>query len=198
MNDAQLITQFLKGNIQAFNILVARWEKQIFNFIYRNVSNEDIAKDVCQKTFIRVYMKLNKLKNPQKFSPWIYRIALNMCRDEFKKNKKRYVYLDNPNYNDNSQNFSLQLKDDKINSPDSIYHNNQISSILKKSLQKIPEQQRIIIIMKHYQGLKFKEIAEILKEPINTVKSRLYYGLRSLRKILEQSQLTKEVFFNEM
>ncbi len=197
MTDVELIKRFLDGDVISFNRLVKRWEKPMYNFIYRNLSNEVIAKDVCQKTFIRVYMKLNKLKDLTKFSSWLYRIALNLCRDELRKNKNRhYVSCDHINAEQNYQ--PIQLKTDEDNTPDKIYDKKQIGTLLKQQLQKIPEEQRVVIIMKQYQDLKFREIADILGKPVNTVKSRLYYGLKALKNNFKKAQLTKEVFFNEM
>ena len=197
MTDVELIDRFLKGDIMAFNRLVKRWEKPMYNFIYRNLSNEVVAKDVCQKTFIRVYQKIKKLRDPHKFSSWLYRIALNLCRDEQRKNQRRfYISCDQTN---EEQNYTpIQLTTDEDSSPDKIYAKKQIENLLKEQLQKIPPEQRVVIIMKQYQGLKFREIADILGKPVNTVKSRLYYGLKALKNNFKKANLTKEVFFNEM
>jgi RNA polymerase sigma-70 factor (ECF subfamily) len=197
MTDVELINRFIKGDIMAFNKLVKRWEKPIFNFIYRTLANEVVAKDVCQKTFIRVYQKINKLKDYHKFSSWLYKIALNLCRDEQRKNKKRY-YI-NCDQTNGEQNYTpIQLTTDENSAPDKIFDRKQIENLLREQLQKIPQEQRVVIIMKQYQGLKFKEIADILEKPVNTVKSRLYYGLKALRNNFKKANLTKEVFFNEM
>ena len=199
MTDAALIQQFLNGETGAFNTLVWRWEKPLFNFINRTVGNEDTAKDICQTTFIRTYKELRKLRDPEKFSPWIYRIALNLCRDEFKKNKnRRFLYLDDLLANQDSDDYSVQLPDQEAQTPEDALNNQQIGEILKWALMAIPEEQRVVIIMKQYQGLKFIEIADILKQPVNTIKSRLYYGLNALRKILVESKYSKEVLLNEM
>jgi RNA polymerase sigma-70 factor (ECF subfamily) len=92
----------------------------------------------------------------------------------------------------------MQLPDQESQTPEDVLNNQQIGEILKRALMAIPEEQRVVIIMKQYQGLKFTEIADILKQPVNTIKSRLYYGLNALRKILVESNYSKEVLFNEM
>ncbi|MFH1941875.1 MAG: sigma-70 family RNA polymerase sigma factor [bacterium] len=199
MTDAALIERFLKGDIGAFNTLVWRWEKPIFNFILRTVGNEDTAKDICQTTFIRMFKQLKTLREPDKFSPWIYRIALNLCRDEFKKkNRNHLLYFENYMTDDNASNMISQMSDQNGKTPEEFCNHQQLKEILKQALMSIPEEQRVIIIMKQYQGLKFTEISDILKQPINTTKSRLYYGLRALRKTLEESKYSKEVLLNEM
>jgi len=199
MTDAALIKQFREGDVGAFNRLVWRWEKPLFNFIYRSIGNEETAKDICQTTFIRTFRELKKLRDPEKFSSWIYRIALNLCRDEYKKKKNRpLLSLSGCDFNGDTVNLIEQMSDQNVKTPEELCHHQQISEILKRSLMMLPEEQRVVIVMKQYQELKFSEIADILSQPINTVKSRLYYGLRTLRKILEESKLNKEVFLHEM
>ena len=199
MTDAALIQQYLNGEIGAFNTLVWRWEKPIFNFTYRIVGNEDTAKDICQTTFIRTYRELKRLRDPEKFSSWIYRIALNLCRDELKKKKNRNtLYIEDLQIKSTSAESVMQIPDQSTKTPEEVCDHQQIGEILKWALMALPEEQRVVVIMKQYHGLKFTEIAEILKQPINTIKSRLYYGLRALRKILIESKYSKEVLLNEM
>jgi len=198
MTDGALVKRYLNGETQAFNTLVWRYEKPLYNFILRNMGNEDTARDLCQTAFIRMFRQLKRLRDPEKFAPWMYRIALNLCRDEFKKKKnKKFFYLDE-NPGDHSANTMTNIADENTPSPEDLCHQEQITEILKRSLLGLPEEQRVVIIMKQYQGLKFTEIADILETPVNTVKSRLYSGLRGLRQILEESRFNKEVLFHEM
>ena len=199
MTDAVLIKQFLDGEIGAFNTLVWRWEKPIYHFVYRTIGDEDTTKDICQTTFIRTYKQLKRLRDHEKFSPWIYRIALNLCRDELKRRKKRHLlYYEDFGSNQDASNPVMQLPDNETKTPEELIDHQELCDILKRAIMALPEEQRVVIVMKQYQGLKFTEIAEILKQPINTVKSRLYYGLRTLRKILVESKFNKEVLFNEV
>lgn len=199
MTDAVLIEQYLNGNVQAFNTLVWRWQSPVYNFVLRVIGNSEQAKDITQATFIRVFKDLKKLKDKEKFKSWLYRIAMNLCLDEIKKMKKRkLVYLNSEFDYGNDSLSPFQIPDDENKTPESLMQHNQIKYILKEALQQIPEEQRVVVIMKQYQDLKFTEIAQILKEPVNTVKSRLYYGLKALKKHLEGSSLNKEVLFNEM
>ncbi|MBW1887581.1 MAG: sigma-70 family RNA polymerase sigma factor [Deltaproteobacteria bacterium] len=199
MTDGRLIEKFLDGDTNAFNTLIWRWEKPLYNFVYRTVGEKETSKDICQIAFIRMYKQLNTLRDRDKFSSWLYRIALNLCRDEMKKKKRQAkTYWDDLCADDGTTDTLAQMEDQQTKQPDELCHQNHISDILKNALMVLPEEQRIVIVMKQYQGLKFTEIADILKEPVNTVKSRLYYGLRKLRKILEESKLSKEVLLNEM
>ncbi|MBN2105220.1 sigma-70 family RNA polymerase sigma factor [bacterium] len=200
MTDAALIERYLNGDINAFNTLIWRWEKPIYNFVLRTIGNRELAKDLCQSVFIRMYKQLKTLKDPEKFSSWVYRIALNLCKDEFKKKRiRRLVSFDALTDEDTNQNrVKWQFQDRSARSPEDLMQHQQVESIIKNALKKIPDEQRVVIVMKQYQGLKFTEIADILNEPINTVKSRLYYGLRAMKKVLEESNLSKEVLLHEM
>ncbi len=198
MTDAVLIERFLAGDVNAFNLLVLRWKKPIYNYILRMVGNTEAAKDLCQMTFIRCYKQMRKLKNVDKFSPWMYRIATNLCYDEFKKQRKiSSDQVDKMEQTGRAGKNSVQAYP-STPTPEDVLHRKEIQTILARALNQIPEDQRVVIIMKQYQGLKFTEIADIMQLPVNTIKSRLYYGLRALRKILESSKLTKEVLLHEM
>jgi len=197
MKDADLIDRFVDGDVEAFNTLVWRWQKPIFNFILRYIGNRDEAEDLTQQVFVRAYRNLPKLKKRGSFSTWIHQIAANLSRDLIKQRRRRSsVSLDNLQETrsyDFAANANLTLLADAPEHPDKIVSRNQLRDILEKAMQEIPEEQRIVIIMKEYQGLKFTEIAEALDAPLNTVKSRLYYGLTALRKILNKWQIDEEI-----
>lgn len=200
MEDSQLILRFIDGDVQAFNLLVTRWQNRLYNFVFKVLGRREDAKDVTQKTFIKVYKNLRKLKNIEKFTPWIYQIAMNLCRDEMRKMKRSpTVSLNEKIRTSSGENMELQdfLSDGSSDIADELYQG-EVAEIIRKGLNMIPEEQRLVIIMKEYQGLKFREISEILQEPLNTVKSRMYYGLNALRKALAKLEIDKEVFQYEL
>lgn len=195
----EAIEKFLHGDISAFNTIVWRWQKPICNFAYRYVGELELAKEVTQKTFIRVYKNLHRLKDASRFSTWLHQIALNICRDELKKGKRRFISVHDLESGGEMGNYTPgELRDDPNQRPDAHAHKQQLAAILKKALEEIPEEQRVVVIMKEYQGLKFNEIAEILNEPLNTVKSRMYYGLTALRKVLSEWNIQREELGYEM
>ena len=133
MTDASLIERYLKGDVSAFNTLVWRWEQPLYRFIYQNVGNEETAKDLCQTAFIKMYKQLKNLKDRDKFTPWIYRIALNLCRDEFKRRKRhRVTYLEDMLDEDASGNVTELLPDESSRDPEQICHNDQLGDILRR------------------------------------------------------------------
>lgn len=187
MTDEALIIKFLNGDTEAFNLLVSRWQRPIHNFVLRYAACPDSAKDLTQQTFISAYRGLRQLDNPMRFSSWLYRIAMNAARDAGRSNQ-RYTMVstsDEAVYN------ALEIPRSRL--PDEDAHRRDLRDVLHRALQEIPEEQRVVVIMKEYQGLKFREIAEAMELPINTVKSRLYYGLKALRKLFEQWNVTEEV-----
>ena len=192
MTDVDLIERFLKGHTEAFNALVRRWEKEIYNFVLRHVGCGEEAQDICQRTFIQVYHKLHKLRDRASFSSWIYRIALNACRDAARGRSKHEIRSLDRLSEDGMEVAELSP------GPDVISHRRGIREILNRALQSLPEEQRVVVVMKEYQELKFTEIAEILGAPTNTVKSRLYYGLNSLRKILIAWNINEEVIRHDL
>lgn len=199
MNDEFLIQEFIAGNVAAFNTLVWRWEKPIYNFILRYIGDSDLAKDVMQRSFIRAFKSLKKLKDHARFSSWMYQIALNQCRDELKKKKPAtYSVSEVRDFDDSDQsNKSVILTDHEQDTEKATYQES-LASLLQKALMAIPEEQRVVIIMKQYQGMKFTEIADTLKTPLNTIKSRMYYGLDALQLVLQRWGVDREDLTYEM
>ena len=164
-DDRQVIERVLKGDTDAFNILVREWEKPIFNFILRMIGDRDEAMDLCQDCFMKAYGQLRTLKDRDRFSSWLYRIAHNTCLSRIRKDHgKTWVELD-PN------------RSSPTAAPE-----NRIA--VEKALQHLPEDQREVIVLKVFHALKFEEIAAIQNAPVSTVKSRLYMGFEKLRSIL--------------
>lgn len=183
MDDAKLIENFNSGDIDAFNQLVERWQERIHRIAYRYFAGHDAASEITQKTFIKVYKKIDTLDDHRKFSSWIYRIANNLCRDETKRaGRRRSASLEAMGPQPVSQTETVEHD----------IHQKELSSILQAALQQLPPEQRMVVIMKQYEELTFKEIAEILEENENTVKSRMYYGLKSLRKTFNQWNMEME------
>lgn len=180
MTDNQLIQRTLHGEPDAFGVLVMRWERQIYGLALRVLSHEEDAKDICQETFLSAFRNLHKFRGEAQFSSWIYRIALNLCNTKLRRERSKPTFeLDeeieiperwaNPNVIDSHTAASRE----------------EVAGFVRRALKAIPPEMREVIVMKEYEGLKFEEIAEILKVPVSTVKTRLYTGLGQLRKRLE-------------
>jgi RNA polymerase sigma-70 factor (ECF subfamily) len=163
--DREIVVRVLNGDSEAFNLLVRQWEKPIYNFILRMIGNRDEAMDLCQDVFLKAFRELGTLKDRDRFTAWLYRIAHNTCYSRLRKDiGKTYVELDPET---GSRSVSME---------------NRIA--VEKALGQLPEDQREVVILKVYQNLKFEEIAAIQDAPVSTVKSRLYMSFEKLRDIL--------------
>ena len=163
--DRKVIERVLAGDSEAFNLLIRRWERPIYNFIVRLIGDRDEAMDLSQDCFMKAYRELRTLKDRDRFSSWLYRIAHNACLSRLRKNYgKTWVELD-PEAGQAHTPFENRLA-------------------VEKALGQLPPDQREVVILKVFQDLKFEEIAVIQDAPISTVKSRLYMAFNKLRSIL--------------
>ena len=177
-----LIEKSQNGDEHAFGKLVGLWFKRIYNFSLKYFGDHDLAMEVTQQTFIVAFNKISKLRDADSFRFWIYKIALNYCREEDRQRKRRKWY---------SIFMHDEVKDIETDlwHPEEEYHRMEKQELLANYLRKLPDEQKTIIIMKEFDGMKFREISETLEISENTVKSRLYYGLKALRKMMENSEL---------
>jgi len=187
LTEADLINAFKRGDRGAFNDLVRLWHPRIYNFVLRYAGDRDEAADLAQQTFIRAYSALSKLENPEKSSTWIYQIALNASRDAGRTRQRR------PTVDVDDENIAAALGDDVLSRPDAVAHERDVRDLLNRALQTLPEEQRVVVIMKEYEGLKLREIADALDVSINTVKSRLYRVFESLKHLFELCCITEEM-----
>jgi RNA polymerase sigma-70 factor (ECF subfamily) len=156
------------------------------------IGSRENAEDVSQKVFLKTFRSLKSLKDPAKFSSWIYGITLNMCRDELRARRRNRLTSLDEMLETRSTEPAFNNADDPVAEIDRA----NLGGILRKALDTIPEEQSLVIVMKEYQGLKFREIAEILDVPINTVKSRMYYGLAAMGKVLSAMNVDREALLN--
>jgi RNA polymerase sigma-70 factor (ECF subfamily) len=199
MHSETVIARAKQGDQNAQGKLVQLWYKRIYNFSYKFFMDHDLAMEVSQKTFISMCRNLAGLQDIARFKSWLYKIAVNYCREEARKKKgSRSLSFDvvwnreaedSPKWESSSQRYA---------NPESQYQQAELSDILQQALYELSEEQREVVIMKEYEGLKFREIAEVLNISENTVKSRMYYGLDGLKKILERKNITKDTIGYEL
>jgi RNA polymerase sigma-70 factor (ECF subfamily) len=183
LTDEELVVSLRSGDSQSLGVLVTRWERPLFCFAYRMLRRQEDARDICQETFLRVLRKAHRFKEGSKFSTWMYQIALNLCRDQLRKRRRWSLIL--------SEGREVDERIDSIKTtatldadPSLGMERDEKSALIQRALLEIPSEQREVLIMKEYEGLKFKEIARILGAPESTVKSRMYYGLTGLKAAL--------------
>src|SRR5688572_8999412 len=191
-SDVYLLQKFLQGEVASFNVLTQLWHKRIFNFIYRNVSDYEEARDLTQETFAKVFLKARELQDQSRFAPWLYKVALNECRMSLRRGRGRVkvpIEICEPSLVSDVEISSAMAQREE--GPQQRLEREETVARLREVLGKLPEEQRLVIVMKEYEDLKFHEIAEILDVPLSTVKSRLYLGLKTLRRLLLQKELTR-------
>lgn len=199
MHSDSLIGRAKSGDQGAQGKLVQLWYKRIYNFGYKFFLDHDLAMEVAQKTFISMCKNLAVLQDTSRFKSWLYKIAVNYCREEARKKKgSRSLSFDVVWNRDAEVSPQWESSGQRYDNPERQLQQLQLSDILQQALWELKEEQREIVIMKEYEGLKFREIAEVLNISENTVKSRMYYGLESLKKILEKKNLNKNTIGYEL
>ena len=189
-----LIEEAQHGNQIAVSRLINNWYERIFNYALKFLGSQELASEVTQKTFISVYKNIYKLEDRSKFKSWVYTIVSNKCKEEFRRKKRWSIIsfdqlLPKKEDEDSPQ---WEVSRPRETNPEKTFMQNELGGIMNECIAKLPAEQREILIMKEYEGLKFREIAEILKISENTAKSRLYYGLDALRKILKEQNINKD------
>lgn len=191
MHSDALIARARDGDSNAQGKLVQLWYKRIYNFCYKFFFDHDMATEVAQKTFISMFRNLPRLQEINRFRSWLYTIAVNNCREELRRGKARRAESLSDWSEGSGGVFDWEAAHRHEN-PDRALRHAELTDLLHECLLELNEDQRAVLIMKEYEGLKFREIAEVLNISENTVKSRMYYGLDGMRKILEKKKITKE------
>lgn len=189
VTDEELVARSRSGDVDSFNELIVRWERPIYALAYRVIGREEDARDVCQDTFLRAYRALPGFKGEAKFSSWVYRIALNLCRDWIRRQRRAPV-TQMPEDVDILEAAAIAEPQPSV---EDLVARRELSSVVEAAMAHLPEEQRTAIILKEYHGLTFQEIADLQGCPLSTVKTRLYQGLSVLRRHLErQGQLIRD------
>jgi RNA polymerase sigma factor (sigma-70 family) len=183
--DNQLIRDYIEGNNASFEVLINRYSKKVFGYVMMIVNNRDIAEDIHQDTFLKVIntIKSGKYNEEGKFIQWVMRIAHNLSIDHFRRNN-RMPMMDN---NDDFDIFDV-LYGQELSIEDRIVRD-QIHTDVKTLLDYLPEEQREVMYMRHYQDMSFKDIAEQTNVSINTALGRMRYALINLRKIIAEKEI---------
>jgi RNA polymerase sigma-70 factor (ECF subfamily) len=171
VEDADLIQQAARGGVEAYNLLVSRWEKRVYNYLLRITGNREDALDLAQDVFLKAYQNLRKLDDPGRFAPWLYRIAHNEAYSMFRKRRPETDVEGVP----------PEATGTGITVGGSSVFPIELSLAVSSALGRLSPEQRESVVLKIYQGFKFEEMAEILSCPVSTIKSRLYTALELLK-----------------
>jgi len=180
--DEELVARARGGDADSFNQLILRWERPIYALAYRVIGREEDARDVCQDTFLRAYRALPGFKGQAKFSSWLYRIALNLCRDWIRRQRRAPVVQ----LPEDVDVMELASERGPVESIEDLAERRELSDVVARAMADLPDEQRTAIILKEYHGMTFQEIADMQGCPLSTVKTRLYQGLSVVRRHLER------------
>jgi len=178
--DEELVARSIGGDADSFNELILRWERPIYALAYRTIGREEDARDVCQETFLRAFRALPGFRGQAKFSSWLYRIALNLCRDWIRRER----LLQPPEDGDLME---LAAAAEPAESIEDLVARKDLARSVERAMALLPEEQRTAIVLKEFHGLTFQEIADLAGCPLSTVKTRLYQGLTVLRRELART-----------
>jgi RNA polymerase sigma factor (sigma-70 family) len=186
MTDQQLIHLYASGDENGLKILIDRYKSKIYTSIYMRVKDEYVAEDIFQETFIKVIktIKSGGYNEEGKFLPWVIRIAYNMVIDYFRKEKRSPTVITGDGYD------IFEVMDFADDDVERKMVRNQVDVDLKKLIQLLPDDQKEVLIMRHFCDMSFKDIAEVTEVSINTALGRMRYALSNLRRLIEEHNLS--------
>ena len=193
MTDEELALSYVRGNNQAFDLLLSRNQSKLFSYILFVVHEQDLANDIFQETFVKVITKLQEGRyiDSGKFSAWIMRIAHNVIMDWYRDNRAKNI-VETSDDNDLSNVTGNDITDFNI---EDRYANEQVLRDVKKMMNLLPPTQREIVFMRFYQEMSFKEIAETTGVSINTALGRMRYAILNMRRMARKNKLSLETVY---
>ena len=191
VNDQELVQAYIKGDQSAIEILINRHRRKVYTYILLTIKNQQLAEDLFQETFIKVIQSLRggKYRDNGRFLSWVIRIAHNLIIDHFRKEKQM-----NSVSNDDSEVDLFNSKKLSDSNIEEIIVNSQIKAEIRTLINELPDDQREVVLLRHYGGLSFKEIADQTDVSINTALGRMRYALINLRKFIKEKDLSLTVY----
>jgi RNA polymerase sigma-70 factor (ECF subfamily) len=189
-SDEDLLIRFCKGEKEAFGVLVRRYERELYGYLRRYLGDAHLADDVFQNTFVQLFVKSNQYESGRPVRPWLYTIATNQAIDALRRNgRHQAVSLDQyreESYEGDVQSL-LETLEGRGPGPLELAHGQERRERIRASVDRLPDFLRQVLILAYYQGLKYREIADIVGIPVGTVKSRLHAALVKLQEMWNAS-----------
>ena len=180
--DEIIVERALTGDAEAFGELVRRWERRIFALTYGMLGREEDARDATQETFLAAFRSLRNFRGEAKVSSWLHRIAVNQCISRQRRARVRSESALEDEHETNAASFSMPLS----HSPAHVAEGRQETAAVRRAINSLPVELRQVVVMKEFEELTFREIADVLDLPLSTVKSRLYTALKQLQMRLQK------------
>jgi RNA polymerase sigma-70 factor (ECF subfamily) len=190
LSDEELLDRYRAGNTQAFGVLVHRYERELYNYLRRYLGDATLAEDVFQNTFLQLHVKLDLYEKGRLVRPWLYTIATHQAIDALRKaGRHRTVSLDAqaPSQNEQANTFA-ELLEGPATDPLEGLEAAERRQWVRDTLDRLPEYMKSVVVLVYYQGLKYREVADVLDIPVGTVKSRLHAAIAKLAEEWRQVQ----------
>jgi RNA polymerase sigma-70 factor (ECF subfamily) len=181
-SDEVIVERALTGDAEAFGELVRRWERRIFALTYGILGREEDARDATQETFFAAFRNLRGFRGEAKVSSWLHRIAVNQCISRQRRAKVRRESALDDEQNNDAATFAAPVSE----SPVRVVEGRQETLAVRRAINSLPLELRQVVVMKEFEELTFREIADVLDLPLSTVKSRLYTALKQLQMRLQK------------
>src|SRR5262249_24883409 len=194
-SDEELLTRFCRGQKDAFGVLLRRYERELFGYLRRYLGDSDLADDVFQNTFLQLYLKSNQYEQGRPVRPWLYTIATHQPIDARRRNSRDEALSldqDQKELADGEVRTLLELLETRGPGPLDLAHGEERRERVRASVDRLPDFLRQVVVLAYYQGLKYREIADILGIPVGTVKSRLHAALVKLQEAWVASPSLRE------
>nr|WP_171697762.1 RNA polymerase sigma factor RpoE [Methylomonas sp. ZR1] len=170
--DQELVRRVQQGDKSAFDLLVIKYQHKIVHLVNRYVKDPSEAQDVAQDSFIKAYRALGDFRGDSAFYTWLYRIAINTAKNYLLSRSRRHFDYEIDVQDAEQVENAPQLKD--IETPENLLMNEQIVAVIKSAIERLPEEMRIAITLREFEGMSYEEIAEAMDCPIGTVRSRIF------------------------
>jgi len=179
ISDQQLAQQMAEGDQEAFELLVTRYHGPLLSYVAQQLKDRSKAEDIVQETFIRLIRHLQRYGELEQLRPWLYKVALNLCRDYWRTASYR-----------SEQTAALEMPEEADPSPgaDELLEKQERAQAVAESLEWLPEIQQEVVRMRFFHDLKLQEISELMDIPLSIVKSHLYGALRKLKRVLAKRE----------
>jgi RNA polymerase sigma-70 factor (ECF subfamily) len=195
-SDEDLLGRFCRGQTEAFGILVRRYERELYGYLRRYLGDSNLAEDVFQNTFLQLYLKSAQYEAGRPVRPWLYTIATHQAIDALRRNARHQILSLEQHRTDNGEGEVRSLLDSLESRGPAPLDNlaaDERKERVRAGVDRLPEFLREVVILAYYQGLKYREIADILDIPVGTVKSRLHAALNKLQEAWSESPSLFEV-----
>jgi RNA polymerase sigma-70 factor (ECF subfamily) len=184
VSDEELMIRCRNGDMSAFELLVSRYQNAIINFIYRSIGDYHRAEDLSQETFLRVFKSASKYEPRAQFKNWLYKIAVNLCKNELRDRQRHGLSSLEDFMTDEDGKINYTALKDFSQMPDVLYEKKEQQILIRQAVDSLPENQRLAIIMVTYQNLRYDEIADTLGCSVSAVKSLIHRARQNLKKLL--------------